>query len=527
MRPRAGTLEITEHESVPASRVITAAERRSRTVLVGLLLITLLSRLPFLSTVPFNGDSVHYLLAMERFDLAQARPHPPGYPLYVLAGKAARLIAGDPHRALVLLSVLASVVAVWGVARLGAAMGSRAVGLWAGVLLAVNPMFWLHGELALPYAVEAAGAILVALAAWECHTRPGGRRAMVLALSFSLAGGFRPTVLPLLAPVFLFGLARLDWRDRALALGITGATVLAWLVPLVALSGGVGTNLDLARRQSEIAGGKTSLLAGAVDGWVDNLGLFATTLLAAVHLIIPLAVVAMLRRRPRCVSARAALLWLWLAPATFTFSLIHFGQIGYSLLIVPPLLLLSLFAVEGAWPRQVASSRPAPMLVACVVAGLAFSWAGLARLDDNEAAWRQIRAELGSRPPEATMVLARLSEGGSFQTAVWVLRDYRVVALAGSEAAAHGALYEAQGLEWSYRVDRDVPACRVVALGGASRMVVLDTSLEGWVPDPAAWDRVVLPGGEPLLLRDVPPEANVLDLSDGMIEIAAGSAAEC
>ena len=529
MRPRVSSGALADHEQEVSAPLPLRepADRWWRRALFALLLGTLLSRLPFLSTVPFNGDSVHYLLAMEKFDPAQARPHPPGYPLYVLSGKAARLVVGDPHQALVLLSVLASVVAVWGVVRLGTVMGGPAVGLWAGVLLAVNPMFWLHGELALPYAIEAAGAVLVALAAWESYTRPCTRGAVWLALTVAVAGGFRPTMLTLLAPVFLFGLLRLGWRNRALALGVAGLVVLTWLVPLVVLSGGVGTYLELARRQGEIAGGKTALLSGAVDGWVENFGLFLTTLLAAIHLVLLVALVALVRRRPRRISARAVMLWLWVAPAALTFALVHFGQIGYILLVVPPLLLLSLFAVAGAWPDVVASRRPAPVLVTCVIVSLVLSWAGLARLHDNEAAWRMVRAELATRPPAETVVLARVSEGGSFQTAVWVLREYRVVGLTGSESAARGALYEARGGDWSYRVDKEAIACRLVPLDGARRVAVLDELLVGWVPDRAEWKSVALQGGAPLLLRDVPPGANVVDLSRGTIQLVAGDAAGC
>ncbi|MDI3341945.1 MAG: hypothetical protein QJR03_15585 [Sphaerobacter sp.] len=503
-------------------------DRAWRLALVVLLAATLLTRIPFLSTVPFNGDSTHYLLGMERFDPVEARPHPPGYPLYVLAGKALWIVVGDPHRALVLLSVAASVVAVWAIVRLGSALGTRAVGLWAGVLLAVNPMFWLHGELALSYSVEIAGAILVALAAWGSYTRPSGRAAVWLALAFAVLGGFRPPVLVLLAPVYLFGLVRLGWRDRALAVGITGAVVLAWLVPLVELSGGVATYVEVARRQGEIAGGQTSpLLGGDWAVWASNISLFAVALVGAVHVVPLVALAAFVRRRPRRISARAALLWLWLAPALLTFVLVHFGQIGYILLPLPPMLLLSLFAIEGAWPAQVASRRPALVLVVCIVASLWFASIALTTLQDNEAAWRQIRAALRTRPPEETLVLARVSGGGSFQAAAWVLQDLRVVGLTGSDEAARGARYEAQGGQWSYQLDHPHPVCQVVALRGARRVAVLDDLLAGWVPDPARWQRIDLPNGEPLLLRDVPPGATVVDLSRGTIELAERDAATC
>jgi len=76
--------------------------------------------LPFAARTPSEGDVANYLLAIDSFNLQQHRPHPPGYPLYVIAGRALAALTGDPHRGLVVLSALFAALAlpaVWLLAR--------------------------------------------------------------------------------------------------------------------------------------------------------------------------------------------------------------------------------------------------------------------------------------------------------------------------------------------------------------------------------------------------------------------------
>src|SRR5947209_19258740 len=70
-----------------------------------------LPRLLLVRDIPINWDAVQFELALSRFDLAAHQPHPPGYILYVLAGRALNLLVGEPGLAISLLSVLAASVA--------------------------------------------------------------------------------------------------------------------------------------------------------------------------------------------------------------------------------------------------------------------------------------------------------------------------------------------------------------------------------------------------------------------------------
>lgn len=63
--------------------------------------------LPDLGTrYSFGWDSSQFDRAVSDFDIARHQPHPPGYPLWVLALRALSPILNNPNRAQILLAVL-------------------------------------------------------------------------------------------------------------------------------------------------------------------------------------------------------------------------------------------------------------------------------------------------------------------------------------------------------------------------------------------------------------------------------------
>lgn len=57
--------------------------------------------------------------------------------------------------------------------------------------------------------------------------------------AFAVAGGVRPTFLSLFGLLWLFGLWRLGWKDRAVAVLTTLGGCLLWAIPLVMMTGGL------------------------------------------------------------------------------------------------------------------------------------------------------------------------------------------------------------------------------------------------------------------------------------------------
>jgi hypothetical protein len=54
--------------------------------------LTLLTRVPFTSKFLYELDSVQYALGLQKYDVYLHQPQPPGYFLYVMAGRAVNVL---------------------------------------------------------------------------------------------------------------------------------------------------------------------------------------------------------------------------------------------------------------------------------------------------------------------------------------------------------------------------------------------------------------------------------------------------
>ena len=134
-----------------------------RRVLAGLALIFALAHIPFLADSLEDIDSVNFALGVRDFNVAEHRPHPPGYPVYIAMGKVATAMAGPlmtgaapssvEARALAALSLVAGLIAIaclYGVFS-SLAAPARSAPPWtrlsaeafaATVVTASCPLFW-------------------------------------------------------------------------------------------------------------------------------------------------------------------------------------------------------------------------------------------------------------------------------------------------------------------------------------------------------------------------------------------------
>lgn len=517
-----------------------------------LLLATALSRLPFRSQVPINWDAVQYILALRHFDIAKHQPHPPGNPLYILVGRGAQRVIGDPNQALVAVSIVASVVAVWATALLGARLIGRAAGLWAGLLLAINPLFWFYGEVALSYAPEVAVGALAALAAWHAARHPSWRAALLVGVVFALAGGVRPTVLPLLGLLWLFSLWRLSWQDRAVAVGATTAGCLAWLIPLLALSGGPRAYWTQLHRLTVFSVEPTSVLVyGPTAHWLHNLLGVVAAMLVALNLFGLLVALALVRRhwiqratlpgeawraKLRGIQPRTIFLWAWVLPPLAMFTLVHFGQWGYLLLILPPLLLLGLIALEraGSLLSRAGAVRVGSGALACLaifllvpeLSGEAGGWFQPTRaaLSAHDAAWKTTSRIIDALPPQHTLVLTSADSLQSFRLASYLLPRYDVLGVGSDWQGDWGEMYQAEDGRSTYQLNPRLRANELVTAPNVSFVVVLDESLADRIADPVSWTRMTLSDGSPLLLRATVSPTAYVSFVDGQVRVFSGTA---
>jgi hypothetical protein len=310
-------------------------------VALGLAIVTLLSRWPYRARMLYNWDAVQFALALHEFDIAKHQPHPPGYLLYVALGRLLNASLGDPTLAYVALAMLFSAGTTFVLYSLARRLYDRPTAIIAASLLAVSPLFWFYGSVGLTYAGEAFAASVVAWFAYGALT--GHVRSLYWgALAVGLTGGMRQSVLVLLLPLWL-GSALLGIRSRrrvAIAGGILLASVLAWLLPMLWLTGGPAAYVGASTQLYGSMLLPTSVLGGSLEITLAQARyLLESTLVGLGPLgLVALALPAYARRMGW--SRPEWFLLGWIVPPIIFYMLIHFGQAGYVLTFLPALVIL-------------------------------------------------------------------------------------------------------------------------------------------------------------------------------------------
>ncbi|HMN61991.1 MAG TPA: hypothetical protein PJ988_16595, partial [Anaerolinea sp.] len=206
---------------------------------------------------------------------------------------------------------------------LGEAMYNERVGWLSAGFLAVSPLFWFYGEIAL----------------------------------LAIAGGVRQQPLVFLAPLLRFAFRKIGWR-LFIGAGVVGVIAcLLWFVPLITLSGGLSQYLAVMKDFSDRFQQTTSIFMGA--------GLFglrrnATKLILYSAygwgiVFVPFAYAAVRKigegRKIR-LEARAVFIGLWVLPAVLFYLLVHMGQQGLIFVYLPALLLVSAAAFDSLFQGQ-------------------------------------------------------------------------------------------------------------------------------------------------------------------------------
>src|SRR5438132_871494 len=122
--------------------------RLSSPTIVALLaaLVFLAAHLAFLPASLEDLDSINFALGLRRFDVAAHRPHPPGYPVYIAAGKLVRAIVPDEAKALGVISGVAGALGLLALVAFFSRLDPSSPRRWsivAALLAAASPLFWV------------------------------------------------------------------------------------------------------------------------------------------------------------------------------------------------------------------------------------------------------------------------------------------------------------------------------------------------------------------------------------------------
>jgi hypothetical protein len=358
------------------------ATRRSWDALVPWIvgLATLGLRLATAATGPTDWDSAQYAAAVNRFDVTHGQPQPPGYWLYVVAGRVLHEVSGlGVVRSLVLVSALASAVAAGLTVLAGRGLGGRWVGLAAGVVVATSPFAWFSGSIIATYSFDMIGCSLLIILAWRA--RPNSWHGLAAVVALGILAGFRQSMVQSFGVLALVAVVASTRRIGRLLLTVAAgaASVAVWLIPMsISQPGGLSAWIQATRTETTGAARATSVFDHAAASGT-NLGTFAATTLVA---LAPLALAALLAgvalalraawgssgtsqtagplatdrqggnrwRRP-WYQSRTAVLAAALVPAMALVALVQFAKGGYLLAYLPAAVIAFLLPL-GALNRQ-------------------------------------------------------------------------------------------------------------------------------------------------------------------------------
>lgn len=560
-RRRAGGREASVPPLTPGfgSRV---AQYATPLIAVAIFLGFLALRLPGRAQFLTNWDSVNYALGTQRFALEQHQPHPPGYIGYVALGWVVSRLAEDPNASFTLLSAVSGAAAPAALFLLASRLMSRRYATLTAVTFGLSPVVWYYSKVALSYSPEMALALLFLWLAYEARASMSRRHLLVATTLLVVLGAVRQSGALFLIPAWLYAVYPFPRRSRRLAFVLLVVGNLAWLIPLIWLAGGP---IAYVRASTGLAGlvvAPTSVFGFNPLGLVQNLGFVVGGILIGVN--VGLVIVGMgywSRARPLAdlTAWERRFFLLWLAPPLATFMLIHTGQLGYVLLILPAGFLwagLSLRAIvhrgERGWLSRAASrTGTGARRHAILATGLVGVFVGVnvagslyvpkqvslltrpertngvietvndlldslplfrivsskeadgvaqrARQYDvkrNDDYWDQLIHVLEEYDPSTTAVLAVPDGAGSFRHLTYYLAEYRVYGLGKDLDQDFGHLFTAQDGTSDYNVEGLEEASDHLDLpDGITRIVIPDMALINRFPEGTDGVLVKLVGG--------------------------------
>jgi hypothetical protein len=387
-----------------------------RRALAALALIFALAHIPFLAHSLEDIDSVNFALGVRDFNVAEHRPHPPGYPLYIAMGKVTTrvtgaVMAGAPAasieaRALAALSLIAGLAAIVFLYGVFSSLTSRAPAaespwttlnveaLAATAVTASCPLFWylsarpMSDVPGLSFALAAQACLL--LAWWRQSPGPDGDRrlspAMMAAsgrmivigsLLAALSIGMRSQTVWFTVPLLVVVL--LDRVGRGVAGAMIGGGImfivggLAWGIPLLVVSGGLGPYLAALGTQAgeDFMGGEMlytnhsaravafALVRTFLDPW-DSIALGSVVLILAAA-----GLVHLLLRDRRTLTAVFAMSAPYLL---FHLAFQDTSFVRYALPIVPAVVFLAMRGAALATERGVMAAAAALSIGSILVA---------------------------------------------------------------------------------------------------------------------------------------------------------------
>jgi hypothetical protein len=351
----------------------------------------LILHLAFLPTTPTGVDAANFVLGVREFNVADHRPHPPGYPVFIAFGKASRAVLEHlpitefrrrETYGLAIWSAVFGTIGIFTLRQLFRAIDPddrRAVA--AAALTVTCPLFWFNAMRPMSdvsgLAAASAAQALTATAFRRGREGATGARALLIggAVVAGVAIGFRSQVTWLTLPLLSFaafdearraGARTILWVVAAVTIG-----ALVWGLPLVMASGGPSAYITALTAQAgeDLVG--VQMLATTPDFTRATQALVRMIAYPWVNRYIAIVILSLATLGALYLVMRAratgALLALCFAPYVMFHLLFQDTTLlRYALPVVPVLAYLAVRGLDWAGRRWMVSVVAA-LAIACVV----------------------------------------------------------------------------------------------------------------------------------------------------------------
>lgn len=517
--------------------------KRLATTLLGLGLLVICLRLPFRSHILFNWDSVNFALGILDFDVIQHRPHPPGYILYIILARVLNSWIKDSNASLVFLSMVSGLFTVLFTYLFAYQRFNGRDALVSALLVVTNPLIWFYDELALTYSLEVFFSIAISYA---CFRTINGsiRWAYIGAVLLGLAGGFRQTTMLIMLPLALYSARWISWKHRFTSALILTLICLAWGVPMLIQTGGLGAYLSA-----------TSYLSSIIEPSPITEILHAIFYGGHIPLLLVLAYWLGLFKFPSGMikSWERWFFVLWIVPGTLVFILKHIGQSGYVLFTLPalfiytPILLRSAFKeLEERWPvregqKKLSTNAKVNSLVIAILSinVVVFFLGGFILIYVQDNHWKLAEELHLQYPPSETIVLSGMDRIMGYRHASYYFPDYHVYGYVTTDfEGPHnvkepqdvvlGWIYHSYHFEDNYTLDPDLHQLYTTLEipSGTTGMLVTDKTIVESLSDPrlniSANSTEITQVGEWIAYVKLPENAEQLVVHTNRFEILSG-----
>src|SRR5437764_743340 len=345
---------------------------------------------------PWENDEFLFAEAVKKFDPSNYHPHPPGYPLFVLLGKAVNEFVHDPWRALMIVSIVAAPVGFVALARAFRNWIDDADLAVAGALLYYfSASMLVHGTLALSDGASIAFLALALLAL------SGGqpRDPILLGLWSSAAIGCRPQLLLPMVPMLAIALWRMRGARERVSCAVAFAFVsLMWFLPLVDAAGGVGSVIAYETKQAAYVAAHDAAMSRGAKPLGEIVVRFLLHPWGSKYLTLPLLLCVALGIPAFARKWRALLPLIVFTAVQLAFELLAMDPADGARYSLPSMILIALVAALGFDViRRSVHVRTMPYVAAALFA--AGAWAYVAPIVGT-------RAKLASPPVQAAQYAA-------------------------------------------------------------------------------------------------------------------------